>query len=45
MTPNRCVLIADDAPLNRKTLQSLLAPLGYPLAFAAEGPAALAEAA
>ncbi|MBP7690438.1 MAG: EAL domain-containing protein [Anaerolineales bacterium] len=45
MTPNRCVLIADDAPLNRKTLQALLAPLGYPLAFAADGPETLAKAA
>ncbi len=43
--PASCVLIADDEPNNRKTLQMVLAPLGYALEFAADGPETLAQAA
>ncbi|NTW02959.1 MAG: response regulator [Oscillochloris sp.] len=39
------ILIVDDQPRGRMTLASLLEPEGYQLAFAADGPQALAEAA
>ncbi|MCS6910213.1 MAG: response regulator [Anaerolineales bacterium] len=39
------VLVVDDQPNNLNTLQALLAPLGLNLAFAADGPQALHQAA
>ncbi|MGQ0605133.1 MAG: response regulator [Anaerolineales bacterium] len=45
MTGNSTVLIVDDEVSNRKTLQFLLAPLGYTLEFAGDGVEALEKAA
>lgn len=39
------VLIVDDEPVGRETLEALLLAEGYELAFAANGPEALAQAA
>jgi CheY-like chemotaxis protein len=39
------VLIVDDEPVGRETLEALLLAEGYQLAFAANGPEALAQAA
>ena len=44
-TTANCVLIVDDNPLGREALGDVLAPEGYSLAFAANGPEALAAAA
>ncbi|MCG3209029.1 MAG: Sensor histidine kinase RcsC [Anaerolineae bacterium] len=45
MNTNGTVLIVDDEPVGRKTLKALLFTEGYDLAFAANGPEALALAA
>jgi len=45
MTSQNVVLIVDDEVSNRKTLQFLLAPLGYLLEFAGDGVEALEKAA
>lgn len=45
MSSANCVLVVDDQPSNLNTLQALLAPLGLNLAFAADGPEALRQAA
>jgi CheY-like chemotaxis protein/signal transduction histidine kinase len=45
MSAASCVLVVDDQPSNLNTLQALLAPLGLNLAFAADGPEALRQAA
>jgi len=44
MTPKPTVLIVDDEPLGRDSLEALLLTQGYNLAFAADGKEALAQA-
>jgi CheY-like chemotaxis protein len=45
MKPDGVVLIVDDEPKNRRTVEALLAPLGCAVTFAGDGAEALARAA